>query len=246
MKTTLIAAIAVAASISVAAVIYLAKPIEAEKDSSAVQGVRAMSDSSSQAQVATVQNACIGAARPDLSRGTLGERYRWAETLMDQKLFDAALPDLRDIAAADPGFPGINLEIARSLAGLNRPAEAKQAVDTQMEISDCLSKLSPEEVRAYCRAEVAASDPGACRQELARIQQAAVVQSAAVDAEVRPDAAITSSVRGSSSGRVLIAAAKTNPVPRRATHALSAKDSPDKSLMNGDGTDSALGAYSKP
>jgi hypothetical protein len=186
----------------------------------------------------------------------LNEKYRWAHSLLDQKLFDVALPELRDIGRTDPGYPGINLDISTALLGTKHAEEAKDAVNAQIAISDCLSKLAPIKVDAYCRTEYSQLSSESCRPRLGQIRQTAELQAAIVHLElghgVDPDpgpAPATAAVAKVAPAPEQMLP-RTSAKPKHATIAVSRpapeKKLGDKSLMEGEGTDSELGAYSRP
>lgn len=179
----------------------------------------------------------------------LRERFRVANTLFAQQRFEAAVAQLRDLAAADPGYPGINLMLSKSLLHGNHANEARSAIDAQMRISACLAKATPETIEGYCKTELPQSSIDECISQLASIQQDAEVQTALVYLEL--DHAGQPETR-----RALADAAPAEepPIPERSVKAHPStapvtrvrKDATDKTLIDGDGTDSALGAYSKP
>lgn len=247
MRTMWVASAIVAASIAAGAVVFLTRTWSshgvAEADDASVPAV-----APSPAQNVLAPGACAAAPNPAVAKATLNERYRWARTLMDQRLFDAALPGFRDVATLDPGFPGINLQISQALSGLNRAPEAKTANDAQIAISDCLSKLPPDALEAYCRSELSTGPGRSCAQQLREIQEAAQVQSAVLHLQMaQPPQRVDTAQLTPSPLRIPAAArAKIETKKLSSGRPGAAKNLPDKSLMNGDGTDSALGAYSKP
>lgn len=248
MKTTWIASTVMTAAIAVAAVGYFAKPRLVRRGAPGGQDVNGPLNASPQdAQLASASEACFGSVTSGVSKAALNERYRWAHNLIDQKLFEAALPDLRDIAVLDPGFPGVNLDISASLLQLKRTGEAKSAIDSQIAISDCVSRLPPEELLAYCKSELSAMTLGNCQDELGRIQQAAQLQASLVQMELGNKSPVINTARVISPARVTPAIVRSSPPQRRVTTArrASAKNSPDQSLVDGDGTDSSLG-YARP
>ncbi len=94
------------------------------------------------------------------------------------------MPELRSVARLDPGYPGINLDQSDALLQLKRPEDAREAVDAQLGISECLAKLPGPALDAYCGAEFSASTVGGCRPQLAHIRQAAELQAALVHLEL--------------------------------------------------------------
>ncbi len=233
-------------------------------------------------------SACVAGPSAGSSRANLQERSRWAHNLLDQKLYEAALPELRAVAQLDPGFPGINLDQSDALLQLKRPQDARDVVDTQIGISECLAKLPGPALDAYCRAEFSPSTVGGCRPQLAHIRQAAELQAALIHLELghqaAPDANATEAaapemrtapaerpVTETPTPSAAIATAApvvhvrrppplppategdTAQAPRAVESARSTskpkpqqKPAGDDSLRRGEGTDSALGAYSRP
>lgn len=254
MNRKWIALIVIAVAFALGAAAYFAVPLFQRTDTT--QSAEVNPTAASQVPQATGQTAaamCVGPASTQATQTALKARYRWAHTLMQQKLFDAALPELRDIAALDPGFPGIHLDISNSLVQMNRPDEAKLAIDSQIEISECLSKLPADGLEAYCKSELSSPNLDSCQPELTRISRAAQSMSALVHVELergQPAGNINTASLESHSQLPRTLARPTTAAPRKAAgtaHAAAPrKSSGDKTLMDGDGTDSALGAYSKP
>ncbi len=168
-----------------------------------------------------------------------------ATELANHRFFDQALEYFHTVAASDPGFPGINLEISLSLLQLKRAEEAKRAVDAQLALSDCLAKLSPDDLDLYCKAEGLAT-PGKCSQTLQSVWQRAHYQAALVQKQIGHAADIDRTAPN--------IAAKVTPTslhPRRSDGRVAEPStvvtpgSRSKEMANGRGTDSDLGAYSK-
>lgn len=267
---------------------YLAKPL-LERMGRHPAG----SEGLTQAGPALVGDSCVGPMAPGTSRSGLEDRSRWAHKLLDQKLYDVALPELKSIAQMDPGYPGVNLDESEALLHLRRPDDAREAVDAQIGVSECLAKLPGAALDAYCSAQFSPASAAACRPELTRIRQAAQLQAAMVHLELGhrvgadsggpevsvPDLAKFGAAERSAPERIAAPARErvsSEPAtalhPRRAaplppaTEADSAllphpkvavakapattkpgrKADGDDSLMKGEGTDSSLGAYSKP
>jgi hypothetical protein len=109
-----------------------------------------------------------------------------------QKHFDTAVPALRDIAAADPGYPGINLDLSDALLQGDHPGEAKSANSSQIAISDCLIDLPDHVLQDYCAAEMVQPNQDSCRAQLTQMQRAAHFQAALIDMQlatnIRPTA----------------------------------------------------------
>ncbi len=128
--------------------------------------------------------ACVGSPSGGSTPSAVQERAHWAHNLLDQKLYEAALPELREVARLDPGFPGVNLDESDALLQMKRPEDAREAVDTQLGISECLAKLPSPALDAYCSAEFSPSTVGGCRAQLAHVRQAAELQAALVHLEL--------------------------------------------------------------
>ncbi len=193
--------------------------------------------------------ACVASTNPRVSAETLSNLQTRARELADQKQFADALPAFRNIAAVDPGFPGVNLDLSVSLLQVKRMQEAKAAVDAQLAVSDCLSKLPPDALQAYCKTEMPHTTPDSCREQLASIQKTAHFQAALVQMEL------------GHTGDEPISAAEAVPLPRprpkvsQTPHSLAAspaphkaaapradrEDSGDRALRAGSGTDDDLG-----
>lgn len=141
-----------------------------------------------QAQPITAAS-CVAPSTTGPTRSRLENRMRWAHGLLDQKMYEAALPELRAVAQMDPSYPGINLDQSDALLQLKRPEDARDAVDTQIGISNCLSKLPSNALDAYCSAEFSPSTVGGCRAQLSHIRQAAELQAALVHLELGHQAA---------------------------------------------------------
>lgn len=256
MKRTWISAIIFTSAIVIGVAAYMTRPLLARSGNSRVADSNnpALSQGQPSGGAAAALAACVRPPKSRVVRGALNEKYRWARTLVDQKLFDAALPELRDIAAVDPGFPGINLDISDALVQLKQPAQAKQAIDVQTGISDCLAKLPTEALDVYCKTEFALSANESCEPQLDRLRQAAQLQATLVKQELGGSAKEPPvDVAEKAEPRVIPVAAPRIARPpatqKRVSGPIAAPvrvNAPDKTLMDGEGTDSALGAYSKP
>lgn len=248
MEQRWITPIVITASVVIGAAAYLYKPMISHSASRQAQAPSATAESQegiSQSPIAR----CVGPVDLRISRSSLNEKYRWAHTLVEQKLYDAALPDLRYVATADPGFPGINLDVSDALLQLKQPEEATAAINSQLATSECLAKLSPEDVDAYCKSELPQSTTEGCRSQLAYIGRAAQLQAALVHLELGHQ---TSPQTTASTADAPIPAVPHSPraasAPRRTStgnaERVHKSSSADRGLMDGEGTDSALG-YSK-
>jgi hypothetical protein len=260
---------AIAAGLAVIGIgVYVARPSAAHKESGT-------SGSAETQPSLAPASACVGPMRGGVSRISLDERSHWARNLMDQKLYEAALPELRDIAKADPGFPGIQLQVSEALMNLKRPEDAREAIDTQIATSECLAKLPSASLDTYCSQQFASS--GGCREQLGHIREAAQLQAALVHLELGhrmapegatalgtpdlPPEALEGRTRSAPQPAPvhvrkvapLPAAsdgdAAAAPMPRRTVSekpAASKKLQGDDALRKGEGTDSTFGAYQKP
>lgn len=132
----------------------------------------------------SVAASCAPPSPAAFSRSGLDERSRWAHNLLDQKLYEAALPELREIAHMDPSFPGIRLDESDALLHLKRPDEAREAIDAQIGISRCLARLPRAQLAAYCGLHFPAATPAGCQQQIAHIRQQAELQAALVHLEL--------------------------------------------------------------
>lgn len=183
-----------------------------------------------------------------------------AKQLADDRHYEQALAQYREIAAVDPGFPALNLEISRMLLKLGQPRLAKEAINTQIEVSECLPHLPLDSMDEYCQAHNFPTTL-ACVKELNSDQQSAYLQAALVQMELgrglshepAAEAATTASGPTPAPRHAPAAAAL-----RQATHPLLASRTPatepqpkpikhpnPNQLASGNGTDAALGAYAK-
>ena len=244
---------------------YLARPLLDHSTSS-----RVAQPAATEFGPTLAPGSCTGAALPGIARSSLTQRSMWAHRLLDQRLYAAALPELKSIAEADPGFPGVYLDESDALLHLKRPEDAREAVDAQMGISECLAKLPRPALDSYCAAEFSVAAGATCRPELARIRQAAQVQAAMVhldlghrfESDGSADAAALakeeSAPQVSKPRRVAASPAATEGDNARPFQPRAASTGPgsagktnrkaqsDESLMKGEGTDMNYGAYSKP
>ena len=123
-------------------------------------------------------SACVAPMTAETSRAALEERSRWAHRLLDQKLYEVALPEFQEIARLDPGFPGVNLDESEALLHLKRLDEAQVTADAQIGNSECLARLPSTSLESYCSAQYATSSTAGCRPQLAHLREAAQLQSA--------------------------------------------------------------------
>ena len=171
-----------------------------------------------------------------------------AQKLMGEGRFEKALASYQGLASRDPAFPGINLDLSMAFSKLNQPLPAKQAIDAQLAISMCLAQLFPNELEPYCKAEGFAST-ASCVKEIGSVQQSAYIQAALVQMDVDPVAKPGASQK--SAAAIQVAESKMQKhtaVP--GNELVKSKSKPPfritpNSLASGEGTDAALGAYSK-
>jgi hypothetical protein len=173
-----------------------------------------------------------------------------AHDLMQRKEFEKALATYRELAVMDPGSPGVNLDISMALSKLKQPVAARIAVASQLTTSECLSRLPTEALNSYCASEMFDS-PLSCLKELTSIQQGATIQATLVQmdlgregsakrpvesASVQPEAFVRSQASTSRAA---------TPNQPKVANAKGKIGGPRNSLASGEGTDAALGAYSK-
>lgn len=138
---------------------------------------------------------CTGGLQPQAEPGALGEKLRRVADLRARKQYDTALTVLRDIAAADPGYPGINLNISDLDLQMQRALQARDAVSAQIAISECLAALSPAALDTYCKLEDPTDTTDRCHARLARIKAAAQLQAEVVVHEMSRNLVTASSGR---------------------------------------------------
>ncbi len=158
---------------------YLARPLLDRSGAS-----RAAQPGIAQVGPVIIPGSCVASPAGGSLRSSLSQRSLWAHRLLDGKMYAAALPELKAIAQADPGFPGVYLDESDALLHLKRPEDARDAVDTQMGISECMANLPTPAMDKYCTAEFSVAAAATCRPELARIREAAQLQAAMVHLEL--------------------------------------------------------------
>ena len=80
----------------------------------------------------TPATSCAEPRRSGVSQEFLSDETLAARTLLSERRFTDALPQLREVAVADPGYPGINLDIANALLQTNQPTAAREAANRQI------------------------------------------------------------------------------------------------------------------
>jgi hypothetical protein len=192
MKRSSLVAVIVVALAVVGIVIYLARPRPEEFDAARTGGAANTSQPApggvAPAPATTSGSAlasCIGPTGDSESQiAALRTQHQYARSLVEKNHFETALPALRNIAVSDPGYPGINLDISETLLKSKHLTEANDAVNLQLEISECLSKLPESDVQTYCRSQGTAVPEAGCRAELAKIEDAAARQAKLVKVEL--------------------------------------------------------------
>ena len=219
----------------------------------------ALSDPSPLASGLSSGFSCAALSGSFASAENLREAQVHARALLDRGETSEALSRLRSLAAMDGGLPGINLDLSTALLKTHQTEAAKSAVNTQLSASECLARMTPDAVDAYCKVQMTRSSATSCRQELASIERSAHFQSAMVQME------IANSLGGAPSLDTANVSAAPQP-ERRAVHSLLAAGDDSVAqpkaaaakpktphtvsggknpLAAGAGTDAALGAYSK-
>ena len=145
---------------------------------------------------------CTGGLQSQAEPGALREKLRRVAELRAGKYYDTALAALRDIAAADPGYPGINLKISDLDLQMQRTQQARDAVSAQIAISECLSALSPAALDTYCKLEDPMDTTDGCHARLGQLRAAAQLQAAVVVQELSRNLAAVSPVRRTGATRV--------------------------------------------
>jgi hypothetical protein len=181
MKRIWLASIIVLALVVIGIVIYLARP-RADETGNAVVNEATSVQSTVEPSAPPALATCVGPMDSQISKTSLIARHKWADSLLLKGHMDAAGTELRNIATLDPGYPAINFEISDALLKSKHASEAKDAIKLQLEISDCLSKLPPSDMQAYCKSEWVSVPEGGCVQELAKINQEAHYEAGLIDA----------------------------------------------------------------
>lgn len=178
-----------------------------------------------------------------------------ARALLDEGDPGEALMRFRSIAAADAGLPGIQLDLSTALLKARQTDAAKAAINAQLTTSECLAKLRPEALVAFCKLQMRQSTAVDCRQELASIERSAHFQSALVQMELANSLSGKTPSLNTAGGSTfhqpertpapkLFVAVHRNPLTPK-TGPATAKPSAGNPLAAGAGTDAAFGAYAK-
>jgi hypothetical protein len=185
MKRTWLASIIVLALVIIGIVVYLANPHSDETDNTPAADTHTPAQPASKPATAPPALAtCVGPMDSQVSKASLVDKHKWAESLLLKNHVDTAVTELRSIATLDPGYPAINFEISDALLKSRHASEARDAMKQQLEISECLSALPPSDQQAYCDSQGAAIPQGGCAQALAKINQEAHYKAGAIDAAV--------------------------------------------------------------
>ena len=208
--------------------------------------------------LASSGTTCMAVQAASVSPTSLRQAQLRGRELFAQQHYDEALVRFRSVAAMDAALPGINLDLSSALLKLHQNEAAQRAVNTQISTSECLARLSPNALDAYCRVQLPKTATSECRQELTAIARSAHFQSALVQM------ALGNTLSGAEApshavANVLPSPRTTAKMPTRAPHPVLAADeqgerpkAPAASrrpssnpLAGGAGTDADLGAYSK-
>jgi cell division septation protein DedD len=199
MKRATLVSIIVSALVIIGVVVYLARPRSEETDNvplhqspAPAQPTPGPAPESGTVPGGTAPSAgapsalasCVGAMNPQTSISSLVTRRQLANSLLQKKQLDGALTELRNIAALDPGYPAINLDISNVLFKSKHAPEARDAIKSQVDISACLSRLPTTDKLAYCGSQWVAWPEAGCIQELASIEQKAHDGARVIDTEL--------------------------------------------------------------
>ena len=122
---------------------------------------------------------CAQANDPKISIADLNLIQQAARKSATGDRWEAALAKFRELLSKSPGYPGVNLDISDSLMRLKDFDGARKAVNAQLTVSECLSKLPGDEVAGYCKS-MDFQLPEACKNRLQSIWQQAYFQSALI------------------------------------------------------------------
>jgi hypothetical protein len=183
MKRTWLVSIIVLALVIISTMVYLARQRPDETGNAQPNEAPTPAQPTSEPITApSTLTTCIGPMDAQTSKASLLAKHKWADSLLLKGHTDAALTELRNIATLNPGYPAINLEISDALLKSKHSSEAKDAIKLQLEISECLSNLPPQDVQTYCESEWESVPQGGCVQELAKINQKAQYEAGLIDA----------------------------------------------------------------
>jgi hypothetical protein len=188
VRRTSVVFVIVIALMVIGVVVFLVRPHPEETGEGLIHQVPAPSTQPATAANYSSLANCLGPANTSVPLANLTARHQHAHALLLRNQLDSAIPELRNIAAIDPGYPAINLEISDALLKSKHANESKDAIKTQLDISGCLADLAPAEVQTYCRSEWTTPPAEGCAGALAKIHQEAQYQAGLVDAELRHSA----------------------------------------------------------
>lgn len=124
-------------------------------------------------------NPCFASPQSPTAKSDLDSIYRAAAKGGSNGRYDQALTEFQKLKSLDPGYPGIDLDISATMLHQKDLASARAAVDNQMTVSECISKLPPEQLKSYCE-RIGKQDQSACSESLNAIWQRAYLQSALI------------------------------------------------------------------
>jgi hypothetical protein len=183
MKRAWLASIIVLALAVIGVMVYLARPRADETGNAPAKEAPTPAQAAPEPSTPPSTLAtCIGPMNSQTSKADLAARHKWADSLLLKSHTDAALAELRNIATLNPGYPAINLEISDALLKSKHASEAKDAINLQLEISECLSKLPAYDVQVYCESEWESVPQGGCVQALTEINQKSQYEAGLIDA----------------------------------------------------------------
>ena len=190
-----------------------------------------------------------------------------AHDMVRQHNFAPAISLYREIAEADPAYPGIQLELSMALLDAKQPEAANDAVNAQLSTSSCLAELTLDQMQTYCRAEMPAVRFSTCQEQVLDMRRSAHLHAALVQMQLgregssQPEtvaAGTAPTVREDRvAGMPTVTRLPSHVAPVQASHTASrdvveadpaprpASKGDRNPLASGDETDAALGAYSR-
>ncbi len=216
---------------------------------------------SSRAQAKASAPQCVPAAPHPVDQ--LQIQMLHAHDLVRQRSYAPAISLYREIADADPSYPGIQLELSMALLDAKQPEAANDAVNAQLATSTCLGELTLDQIQAYCRAEMPGVRFSTCQEQVLDMRRSAHLHAALIQMQLGRDGApaldanTASPQTGSHTAHTQALAQPLSPsanntptqVDRAAQKPHVAGKAPSNAqrspLERGDETDTALGAYSR-
>ena len=233
MRRPLLVVVIVASLAIISVIVYLAKPRTEEVENPTSVPVAGTESAAGAVAPPSGLASCVGPADSQVLPGNLAARHQWATSLLKNNHFEGAVTELRNIATLDPGYPGINLDLANALLKTGRASDAKDSIKLQLEISECLSKLPQSELANYCKSAWAAEPRNGCIPEIDAINQKAHYQAGVIDnqlarnVEPLPEARLAASESPRVAARpVMSSAPSTAAVVPLATPRIAAADVP--------------------